>query len=378
MITIAESSWHPECLKCNQCQRVLTNYNKIYKKNNKPVCPGCVQSVFNLVENETTVNNNRQSKPPNEMKRNTNMRGRGNSRGSIRQRGGAAQQPNQRGSSAPNQRASINRGSINRGNVNQNGNTMNRNSSRDSLIPKIDTSNGSNPNVNPDFSGSQNFKDLHASSRDRLSRNFGRPNESDSSPSSNVSGTSNSPNAPRIPSNMPTDVPLNIPTDIPDFPAKSVTKPRCSIRLTKKPDKRKSLLPSRTERSIAEILTNINYVLADDRAVNSILDFMIGDYSVENLLFYLDAIQFFEMNLPPHDMKIYANSIWNKYFTQGGDMEVNISASIRNMVKNRLSEPSQNMFGDAVSEVVRLMELCTLPRFQKSAQAKKLLEAYPQ
>merc|ERR1712137_392442 len=95
VITVFEKSYHPQCLRCTVCKNVLTNYEKIYKKDNNPVCPTCVQSVFSMVvlEDPNCGNRASQQSARGSMRGNTNSRGapRGNTRGndnSQRVRGG--------------------------------------------------------------------------------------------------------------------------------------------------------------------------------------------------------------------------------------------------------------------------------------------------
>ena len=198
VVTVLDYSYHPECLKCAECDIVLTNYQKIYKKNNSPVCPGCVEAVFN---------------------------------------------------------------------------------SKKTIIEK-----------------------------------------------SKRSSLKNSDNTPK---------------------------------------------------SMKEILSSLESCLEDERTLVGLLEFMRADYSVENILFYLDVSQFKTLDLPPKDLKIYTTSIWHKYFEQPSDLEINVDSSVHLQVKRSLSSPHKNMFDESLNEVLKLMRLCTFPRFANSRIAKDLLQKYP-
>ena len=334
MITVLEQNWHPDCLKCSVCSLVLTNDQKIYKKDNDPVCPGCVQSVFNMILPDT------KEQTPLSPPSRTPSQYRGN---------GMQNTPRQRGSRRGSHRGSP-RGSMQR----QSRDGSPRGSPRG---PSRGSPRGAPPRGTP-----RNSQRNSNASPGRMNR--GSPAmraQKHPPPTSQL---------PKIPTDMPSTIPEGIGEPNP------ARRSRRSIRLTKK-EKRKTQLPVRTKRSMEEILSNINYILADDRSTNALLDFMIADYSVENLLFYLDALQFNELDLSVDDMKIYSKSICNKYFTPGGDMEVNISDSIRRNITAKLATPDRDMFQTACGDIVRLMELCTLPRFLRSSQVARLKEQYP-
>merc|ERR1712137_1129862 len=160
---------------------------------------------------------------------------------------------------------------------------------------------------------------------------------------------------------------------------------RMSICLAKAPErnstpidpaKRKTELPIRTTQTVEQLMSSFVNLLTDDRSVNALLNFMTRDYSVENLLFYLDALQFREMELNDHDLRIYSKRIWQKYFCKDGGLQINVEQSFYNKVYARLGTPTPNMFDETVEEVVDMMNLCTYQRFKSSPEAEELVASF--
>jgi len=298
VVTVLNGDWHPECLRCTACRTVLTNYQKIYTSNNSPICPACVQSVFNMVVAEPPPQ-------PAEPTRNSPT-------------------PSKRQSQYP--RASTR---IQQPLTNSAGRSPSP--SRVSQAPELPI----DPNINRDIK--------------RDSRMF--------------SGRTSVQCATVVPEKS---TPGNINLD--------KRRTRCSIRVSNVPEKRKTKLPTLTNRPLREILMNLNYTLADFRATNALLDFMIEQYCVENLLFYLDVTQFEELTLGAEDLKLYSKTICNKYFSAGSDMEVNIDTQLKEEVYAKLANPDILMFTPAREQIMRLLE-STHSKFISSSQAKILLES---
>jgi hypothetical protein len=141
-------------------------------------------------------------------------------------------------------------------------------------------------------------------------------------------------------------------------------------------DRRKSMMPSRTTQTIEEVFSDFRHFLLDDRAVNALLKFMVRDYSVENLLFYLDALQYSELNLSRADRAIYSKRIWEKYFHKDGSMQVDIDQSSFNRVYARMGAPKVTLFAEALEELIDSMEIRAFPRFKRSPEAEELLASY--
>ena len=64
VIDFLKKKWHPECLKCFNCQQILDYASKIYQHNQQPCCPSCVETVFSspflyskIVNTNSTLSN---------------------------------------------------------------------------------------------------------------------------------------------------------------------------------------------------------------------------------------------------------------------------------------------------------------------------------
>ena len=129
----------------------------------------------------------------------------------------------------------------------------------------------------------------------------------------------------------------------------------------------------RTLKTPQQLIVDLDSLLSDDRGINALLKFMTSEYSVENILFILDVFQFKELVLNPHDLKIYCKSIYQKYIAPNAELEINIDAPFRAQVQSRLLSPSRDMFDPVLTEITKLITLCTFPRFLQSPECKELL-----
>lgn len=85
-------------------------------------------------------------------------------------------------------------------------------------------------------------------------------------------------------------------------------------------------------------------------------------YCNESLFFWLDVENY--VNLPGSGyMKRTAHRIGKKYIFENAKMQINISSQVRQEVLRSMDAPHRQMFREAQTEVLKLLESDTMPRF---------------
>lgn len=126
----------------------------------------------------------------------------------------------------------------------------------------------------------------------------------------------------------------------------------------------------RTKRG-AELCASLEALLSEEIGIDYFLRYLVTEYSVENLLFYLDVLQF-EVLETEHDRVIYSKSIVNKYLSTDAELELNLNGNTRILVCSRVDAPYPAMFKEALAEVMSLMADCSFQRFLNSPEAREL------
>jgi hypothetical protein len=75
--------------------------------------------------------------------------------------------------------------------------------------------------------------------------------------------------------------------------------------------------------------------------------FCASEYSPENLMFY-EAVHAFQDS---KDIAKHANQIYSVFFEKGSDLEVNVEHSVRKVIEDALSEPTQDMYDVPLEKV---------------------------
>lgn len=124
-----------------------------------------------------------------------------------------------------------------------------------------------------------------------------------------------------------------------------------------------------------QMVHSMETLLRHQESIDAFLKFLVRDYSVENLLFWMDVQQYQRLS-SDHDLKIYSSSIGNKYIFPESELEVNIDSSTKSSILDNLSVPSLTLFDGACEQIVSLMRNNSFPRFLSSVECKDLLRRF--
>jgi len=135
--------------------------------------------------------------------------------------------------------------------------------------------------------------------------------------------------------------------------------------------------PPAARRTGQQLLESISNLLSEDVGVDYFLRFSVRDYSVENILFWLDVHQYRSIE-KPLDLEIYSKSIYHKYVQVDSDLEINIDSSVRTNVEDRLAAPTTELFDEALRSIVDLMTVSSLFKFRSSPECAEMLRVWGQ
>eukprot|EP01095_Lingulamoeba_sp_RSL-Kostka_P000667 TRINITY_DN10943_c0_g1_i1.p1 TRINITY_DN10943_c0_g1~~TRINITY_DN10943_c0_g1_i1.p1 ORF type:complete len:415 (+),score=80.79 TRINITY_DN10943_c0_g1_i1:60-1304(+) len=137
----------------------------------------------------------------------------------------------------------------------------------------------------------------------------------------------------------------------------------------------KRYTPPPQEKTGIEIIQSLSTLLESQIGIDYFLKFLVRDYSVENILFWLDVQQYNTTldfsNIK--DVQIYSKCIIQKYIQPNSELEINIDADIRRNIMNQMNNPNINMFDEAVDAVFILMRDSSFNRFLNSPECELLL-----
>ena len=117
---------------------------------------------------------------------------------------------------------------------------------------------------------------------------------------------------------------------------------------------------------------SLREILDDQRGIDSFLQFLVYEFSIEPLLFYIDCIQFKEVYLTKKDIASYSKQIFRKYLQRDAELEVPISFKIKQSLYRSIDNPSREMFDEAMEQTLDLMEKNFFAKFVSSSQFAKL------
>lgn len=112
----------------------------------------------------------------------------------------------------------------------------------------------------------------------------------------------------------------------------------------------------------------LSEILAEKRGMDAFLQFLVSEFSIEPLLFYMDCIQFKEVYLTKKDISIYSKQIFRKYLQRDAELEVPISFKIKQALYRSMDNPSRDMFDQAIEETLDLMQKNFFAKFVASVQ----------
>eukprot|EP01113_Clastostelium_recurvatum_P031314 TRINITY_DN3897_c0_g1_i1.p1 TRINITY_DN3897_c0_g1~~TRINITY_DN3897_c0_g1_i1.p1 ORF type:complete len:471 (+),score=135.89 TRINITY_DN3897_c0_g1_i1:181-1593(+) len=116
--------------------------------------------------------------------------------------------------------------------------------------------------------------------------------------------------------------------------------------------------------------------LKDPEARRSFQEFLVNEFSVENILFWQDVQTFRLSGDNPADLQRISDELVSKYVNNGSPMQINVSSTTNTAIKRVVSGDtpvSVTMFDNAENEIIHLMKNDSYPRFLDSSQAQRLL-----
>ncbi|XP_077969293.1 uncharacterized protein LOC120344765 [Styela clava] len=102
-------------------------------------------------------------------------------------------------------------------------------------------------------------------------------------------------------------------------------------------------------------------LLQDKKFSKNFHDFLVGEFSEENLDFWLDCESYKKKK--EEKLKKNANKIYNQYLVPGTLKEVNVDSEIRARVECELFNPRRTTFDQAQNQIYKLMMTDSFPRY---------------
>jgi hypothetical protein len=114
-------------------------------------------------------------------------------------------------------------------------------------------------------------------------------------------------------------------------------------------------------------VNQIEYFLTVNEGKEHFKQFLVREFSVENLMFYTE-VQYYKKIDDENDLKETAKTIHETYVELGAPFEINIDNGIRTQVAEALSsgKPTTTTFDAAEQAVLTVMREESFPRFKKS------------
>ncbi len=102
-------------------------------------------------------------------------------------------------------------------------------------------------------------------------------------------------------------------------------------------------------------------------------EFCLNDYSIENVLFWIEA-EVFRTISDETDRQVFAHHIYHAYIKEGAPLALNLDRDIRQLVITKYEKNEKNMFGDLQDYILFLMRQSAYTRFEESALFQKFLQ----
>eukprot|EP01114_Cavostelium_apophysatum_P020208 TRINITY_DN6711_c0_g1_i1.p1 TRINITY_DN6711_c0_g1~~TRINITY_DN6711_c0_g1_i1.p1 ORF type:complete len:549 (+),score=98.36 TRINITY_DN6711_c0_g1_i1:211-1857(+) len=128
-----------------------------------------------------------------------------------------------------------------------------------------------------------------------------------------------------------------------------------------------------------DIVSSLESVIENKLSRQTFNQFLVAEWSVENLLFYLDVKNFKTLKTS-RQITQRSNEIYQKYFAAGAVCEVNLDAGILNGIHQEFAKNTQdketllNVFNDAEQACFALMKESSFPRFKKHQLCRELVQ----
>ena len=122
-----------------------------------------------------------------------------------------------------------------------------------------------------------------------------------------------------------------------------------------------------------EVVSSLQALLRDERGLERFKEFLIAEFSCENLLFFLDVEEYRQIE-DTAQRQAAAQHLFNTYILEDAILEVNINFKSKRTIHAGIVAPSVYTFDRAQEEIYHLMESDSFARFRKSAAAKKLVD----
>ena len=139
---------------------------------------------------------------------------------------------------------------------------------------------------------------------------------------------------------------------------------------------------------------SLEQILQDPEAHHTFKDFLTSEFSVENLMFYEAVQEFqedFEADIPNENQEL-AQRIYNDFIAVGSPFQVNLPATVvsplaqmlrpqllstspiiaQHIQQQRMQQIHQNIFDEAVRNILELMKRDSYQRFIRSRYYRKL------
>lgn len=138
--------------------------------------------------------------------------------------------------------------------------------------------------------------------------------------------------------------------------------------------------PAKPKAAPAQVLTGnkeFDFFLSNKDAKEIFKQFLVREFSVENLMFYTE-VQYFK-KADAEEVKETADQIFTTYVTVGAPFEINIPNDIRNVVGTNVQKNPipLDAFFEAEKAVYNSMEKESFPRFQKNKLYQNWKNANP-
>ncbi|KAJ6245794.1 regulator of g protein signaling [Anaeramoeba flamelloides] len=125
----------------------------------------------------------------------------------------------------------------------------------------------------------------------------------------------------------------------------------------------------------SSILSSLDNVLKDEHAHDAFKDFLVQEFSVENILFW-DEVEDFKKLAERDEIKERARYIYDKYIDPSSVFEVNLDSNDKEQIKKSLKKTTIDMYNEPQNSIFDLMESDSWPRFLKSNLCKDLIHKF--
>ncbi|KAM4021388.1 regulator of G-protein signaling 21 [Anomaloglossus baeobatrachus] len=122
-----------------------------------------------------------------------------------------------------------------------------------------------------------------------------------------------------------------------------------------------------------ECYDSLEKLLANKDGLTAFRDFLKSEFSDENIEFWL-ACEDFKKTKMSSQLVIKANKIYCEYIKTEAPREVNIDHKTRELISQKIAQPTVNSFNDAQQLIVCLMAKDSFPRFLRSEHYKELVK----